>query len=388
MRFRLLLATLPALLFALPLFAADPPKDDTARGDKMRDAYFRHEVKRIADASLADVKTKADWEKKRPELRRQFLDMLGLWPLPPRTDLKATITGKLETENFTVEKLHFQSIPGLYVTGNLYLPKNAQAAGPGDPLRLRPRQHGRSTRSPTAARCTYQHHPAWFAGTRLRLPDPRYAATRRDSRASITARITRHVVVADARLHAGRHRVLERHAALDYLETRKEVDPKRLGVTGRSGGGATSWWVGAADERAAVHHPCRRHRRSAGPCRRRASRRAFRDGVISGHCDCMYFVNTYRWDFDTVMALCAPRPLLLGNSDADDIFPVAGLPPPGRQGASASTTCTAPDDKFALLETKGPHKDTPELRRGAFRWMNRWLKNDNGEVTEREVAAV
>src|SRR5207244_2059495 len=40
--------------------------------------------------------------------------------------------------------------------------------------------------------------------------------------------------------------------------------------------------------------------------------------------------------------------------------------------------------KFALLETAGPHKDTPELRRGAFRWMNRWLKGDTGDVTEKE----
>ena len=82
------------------------------RGDKMLDAYFRRQTKQIADASLADVKSKADWEKKRPELRRQFLDMIGLWPLPPRTDLQATVTGKLDAEHFTVEKLHFQSLPG------------------------------------------------------------------------------------------------------------------------------------------------------------------------------------------------------------------------------------------------------------------------------------
>src|SRR5262249_22071369 len=42
------------------------------------------------------------------------------------------------------------------------------------------------------------------------------------------------------------------------------------------------------------------------------------------------------------------------------------------------------EDRFQLLETKGPHKDTPELRLGAFRWMNRWLKDDNSEVTEPE----
>src|SRR5438067_669569 len=103
-------------LIVPPLRAAEP-KPDTTRGDSMSEAYFRRQVEQIADASLAGVKTKADWEKKRPELRRQFLDMLGLWPLPERTDLKPVVTGKLDGGSFTVEKLHFQSRPGLYVTG-------------------------------------------------------------------------------------------------------------------------------------------------------------------------------------------------------------------------------------------------------------------------------
>src|SRR5262249_29439614 len=125
-----LLASLLLLGLIAPLSAADAPAD-TARGDKLRDAYFARQVQRIADASLADVKTLADWHRKRPALHRQFLDMMGLWPLPPRTDLHATVTGKLDADNFTVEKLHFQSLPGLYVTGNLYVPKNLKGPVPG-----------------------------------------------------------------------------------------------------------------------------------------------------------------------------------------------------------------------------------------------------------------
>jgi hypothetical protein len=95
----------------------------------------------------------------------------------------------------------------------------------------------------------------------------------------------------------------------------------------------------------------------------------------------MYFVNTYRWDFDAVIALCAPRPLMLGNSDVDEIFPVEGYRRPAAKAKRIYELYDAAD-KFTLLETKGPHMDTPELRRGAYRWMNRWLKNDDGEVTE------
>jgi hypothetical protein len=98
-------------------------------------------------------------------------------------------------------------------------------------------------------------------------------------------------------------------------------------------------------------------------------------GVISGHCDCMYMVNSYRWDFPMVAALIAPRPLLLGNSDADEIFPVGGYRRIAEKVRKVYKLYGA-EEKFQLLETKGPHKDTPELRIGINKWMNRWLKND------------
>src|SRR5262245_12876191 len=66
---------------------------------------------------------KEDWQKRAQYLREQVLVAAGLWPLPPKPDLKATIHGKVEREDYTVEKVFFQSYPGFYVTGNLYRPK-------------------------------------------------------------------------------------------------------------------------------------------------------------------------------------------------------------------------------------------------------------------------
>jgi len=93
----------------------------------------------------------------------------------------------------------------------------------------------------------------------------------------------------------------------------------------------------------------------------------------------MYFTNTYRWDFDALIALCAPRAVLLGNSDVDDIFPVPGYRRPAAKSRRIYELLGA-GDHFTLMETKGPHKDTPELREGAFAWMNRWLKNETGKI--------
>jgi hypothetical protein len=368
-----------ALFLALPLYAADPTPD-TARGDRLRDGYFRSQTKRIADAALADVATRADWEKKRPELHRQFLDMLGLWPLPPRTDLHATITGTIDTEHFTIEKLYFQSSPGLYVTANLYLPKNAPLPAPAV---LYVCGHGNVVldRVSYGSKVFYQHHPAWFAehGYVCLILDTLELGEIPGEHHG-TNRLGRWWWQALGYTPAGVE-CWNAMRAIDYLQSRKEVDPQRIGVTGRSGGGATSWWVAAADERVRCAAPVAGLGDLWAHVVEGDSPR-YRDGVVSGHCDCMYFVNTYRWDFTQVMALCAPRPVLLGNSDADLIFPVAGYRRPAEKVRRLYDLLGA-GDQFALLETKGAHKDTPELRLGVYRWMNRWLKGDNGEVTER-----
>jgi dienelactone hydrolase len=368
------------ILLVSSVHAADPAPD-TARGDRLRDNYFRHQVKEIADAALADVKSKDDWEKKRPELRRQFLDMMGLWPLPPRTDLKATVTGKIETNAFTVEKLHFQSVPGLYVTANLYVPKKAQFPAPAV---LYVCGHGNVVVDKVSygSKVFYQHHPTWFAEHGYvclildtlelgEIPGEHHGTSRRGDWWWQTLGYTPAGVECWNAMRA-----------LDYLQSRKEVDPKRLGVTGRSGGGATSWWVAAADDRVQCIIPVAGIGDLYAHVVEGAAPR-YKKGVITGHCDCMYFYNTFRWDFTQVMALCAPRPLLLGNSDKDDIFPVDGYRRMAEKVRRLYDLYGA-GDRFALLETSGPHKDTPELRLGAFRWMNRWLKGETDPVTEPE----
>src|SRR5436853_1167168 len=105
------------------------PTNATA-ADRMFAEYVRNEAHALSEKCLADIRTLDDWKQRRPELRRQLFEMLSLDPLPPKTDLKATVTGRLEQPEFTVEKLHFQSMPGLYVTADLYMPKNLKEPAP------------------------------------------------------------------------------------------------------------------------------------------------------------------------------------------------------------------------------------------------------------------
>ena len=358
-----------------------PPKPDYSRGAKQLDVYFKDQVKQISDACLSDLTTKEVWEKRRPALRRQFFEMMGLWPLPEKTDLKATVTGTLDGGAFTVEKLHFQSMPGLYVTANLYVPKNRGLTPPARqeryPTILYLCGHGRVAEGAVSFgnKVHYHYHPSWFASNG-------YVCLAIDTLQLGEIEAVHHGTYRENRWwwHARGYtpagvELWNSIRAIDYLETRPEVDTKRLGVTGRSGGGAYSWWIAAADDRPQAIVPV------AGiadlyahVCEGAAER--LKTGVIAGHCDCMYFVNTHRWDFATVAALCAPRPLLLGNSDKDDIFPVEGY---RRLAEKVNKVYALYDaaEKFQLLETKGPHGDSPELLAGINGWMNRWLKGDS-----------
>ena len=124
--------------------------------------YFERETKQLASNCLDGIQTLSDWKKRKQELRAQLLEMLGLSPLPPKTDLQTVYTGTTEHRDFIVRKVHFQSRPGLYVTGNLYLPRNV--SGPL-PAVLYVCGHGqvRKNGKSYGNKVHYHHHGSWFA---------------------------------------------------------------------------------------------------------------------------------------------------------------------------------------------------------------------------------
>ncbi|MCX6956267.1 MAG: acetylxylan esterase, partial [Verrucomicrobia bacterium] len=136
---------------------------------------------------------------------------------------------------------------------------------------------------------------------------------------------------------------------------------------GRSGGGAYTWYTAALDDRIKVVVPV------AGIT---DLHNHVIDGVVKGHCDCMFMVNTYRWDYAKLAALIAPRPLLFANSDKDTIFPLDGVLRVHGEVARLYALYKA-SDKLGLLITEGPHKDTQDLQVPAFRWFNRFLKRED-----------
>ena len=332
-------------------------------GDRMFAEYFKIETKRLADSCLAEIETLDDWNAKKDLYRKQLHEMLGLDPLPERTPLQASITGTVQHEEFEVRNLHFQSSPGLYVTGNLYVPKNLTAPAP---TILYVCGHGRVKIDGIdyGNKTYYQHHGAWFARNGF---------------------ICLAIDTIQLGELSGIHHGTYRHGmwwwnsrgytpagveawncirALDYLTSLDVVDKNRLGVTGRSGGGAYSWWIAAIDERIKAAAPV------AGIT---DLQNHVVDGVVEGHCDCMYHVNTYEWDFAQVAALVAPRPLLILNTDDDSIFPLDGV---NRLYKKVRRIYELHGKKssLGLAITPGGHSDSQELRVPAFNWFNKHLK--------------
>jgi len=369
---------LAALLFPVSvLTGAAPAQAPAAKSQDWNDQwladYFHTETALVSGRCLADIHSLADWQARRGEYRRQLQEMLGLWPMPERTDLQPVITGTLDHPEFTVEKLHFQAMPKLYVTANLYLPKKlAQPA----PAILYVCGHGRVITNGISCgnKTAYQHHGAWFArnGYVCLLIDTVQLGEIQGHHRGTYAEgrwwwNSRGYTPAGVEAWFGIR-------ALDYLCSRPEVDKERLGLTGRSGGGAYTWTVAALDERVKVAAPV------AGIT---DLRNHVVDGCVEGHCDCMFYVNTYRWDFPQMAALLAPRPLLIGNSDKDRIFPLDGVARLYNQTKRIYELHNA-TNHLGLLITEGPHSDTQDLQLPVFRWFNRFLKGQDPVI---EMAA-
>ncbi|MBP7141434.1 MAG: prolyl oligopeptidase family serine peptidase [Opitutaceae bacterium] len=351
------------VLSPVALLAAEPVK--ASPGNRMLTDYFRQEVDRIhADAGPAPA-TLDDWTHRREGYRTQLQEMLGLSPWPERTPLHAVVTGRIDHPEITVEKVQFQSLPGLYVTGDLYLPKHPVGKVPAI-LYACGHAGGSKTQGhvPFGAKSVYQYHGAWLA------------------RNGYVCLIIDTIENGDIQgVHRGTKwydmwwwnsrgytpvgvETWNAMRALDYLQSRPEVDREKLGMTGRSGGGVTTWYTAALDDRIKVAVPV------AGIT---DLRNHVLDRCIANHCDCVFMVNTYRWDFDRLAMLVAPRPLLMVATDRDQIFLFDGVL---RVHAAVSNLYRlyGEVEKLGLNIGPGQHHDSQLLQVAGLGWFNHYLK--------------
>ncbi|MCC7376477.1 MAG: acetylxylan esterase [Verrucomicrobiales bacterium] len=339
-----------------------------------RHAAATNQVKRLAaemtSRCLEDIRTADDWARQKPILRRQLAYMLGLDPMPERSPLRAEITGTLDRPGFRIEKVVFQSRPGLYVTGNFYVPKDTRLPAPTILYLCGHSAHV------NGAKTQYQDRTVWYASHGycvLSLDTLEFGEV--------------------PGIHHGTHNlgmwswlslgytpagteVWSAMRALDWLGTRREVATDKIGVTGISGGGAMTWYLAALDERVAVAAPS---------CSTYTFGSQAEHWLARGQCDCIYYHNAKGWDFPVVAALIAPRPLLITSGQRDTIFPPDGYHEVYRRGKRVYDLLDVRDsERIREVDADVGHSDPPQFLKASREWMNRWLKGDSTPVPTSE----
>lgn len=350
-----------------PASAQEKKEPKMLPGDEMINAYLKNRTEELSKNFMAGAKTKDEWEKLRPKLKEQYLDMLGLWPLPEKTPLNAKVTGTIENGSVTIENLHFQSKPGLYVTGNLYRPKKTEGKLPTILYVC-----GHTNKGRDGNKTAFQDHGMWFASNgyvclvidTLQLGE---VAGKHHGTYNLNRIWWQSMGYTPAGVECWNG-----VRAIDCLITRKDVDPERIGVTGISGGGAATFWIAAADERVKV----------AVPVSGMSDLESYvNNKVINGHCDCMFLINTYQWEWTTIAAMIAPRPMLFANSDNDRIFPMDSNRRIIKRLRDCYKMLGSPDlvDEYVSV---GGHDYRPDLRVAIFKFINKHLKKDTSDVKD------
>ena len=155
--------------------------------------------------------------------------MLSLSPLPPKTELHATTTGTIDHPEFTVENLHFQSMPGLYVTANLYVPKKLEKPVPAI-LYVCGHSVNKTNGVSYGNKVGYQHHGAWFARNGyvcLVLDTVQLGELEGIHHGTYKERMWWWNSRGYSSAGAEAWNCIR---ALDYLQSRKDVDGERIGV--------------------------------------------------------------------------------------------------------------------------------------------------------------
>jgi dienelactone hydrolase len=322
-----------------------------------------------------DFKTREEWLARRNALRTQVLVAVGLWPMPPRPPIAPVVHGRIARDGYTIEKVFFASVPGHYVTGNLYRPV------------------GRAGKRPAVLAA----HGHWENGRFLERPDknaraliaqgaertPEAARYPLQARAANLARLGFVVFHYDMVGYADNQPLIHREGfadaaallrlqsnmglqtwnslrALDFVSNLDDVDPSRIGMTGESGGGTQTILLSAIDDRIAASFPM-----------------VMVSGAMQGGCVCenapLLRIGTNNIE---LAALYAPKPLGMSaaNDWTRDLFKL-GLPEIktiyGLFGAA---------DRITAVHQPFEHGDHLLSRELMYSWFSTHLK-PNGSHT-------
>jgi cephalosporin-C deacetylase-like acetyl esterase len=343
----------------------------------MLPAYLKSRAFTMLDRrkeTISHISTIAGLEARRQRLRERIWSYLG--GHPARTPLNARVTGTLDRGDYTVQKVIFESRPHFYVTANLYLPKTGKSPYPAI---LFPLGHERGAKAHSAwQQCLAGLARRGFValawdpigqGERVQFYDEDWHGSK------LQGSTVEHSILGMQSLlmgtHVAQYTIWDGIRALDYLVSRPEVDPKRVGCTGNSGGGTHTAYLAALDDRIQVAAPScyitswRRMLESIGP----------QDGE-----QVFPFFLRDGFDYPDFLYAFGGKPYLMLTA-IRDFFPIGGARATfaeakevfGRLGLASH---------ISMFEADDGHGYSKPRREAAYRWFTRWLQGKENDSPE------
>ena len=328
-------------------------------------------------ASINRISSDQDLKARKAYIRERMFKALG--EFPDKTPLNAQSVGILDREDYRIEKVIFESQPRFFVTANLYIPKKGTPPYPGIlfPLGHEPGAKAHEAWQKVLVSMARRGFVclAWDTlgqGERLQFYDADLQGSK------LGGSTTAHTMLEIQCLLVGdslaRYTIWDGIRALDYLTSRKEVDPSRIGCTGNSGGGTHTAYLSALDERIQVAAPScyltswLRLLETIGP---QDGEQCLPPWLADGldHADFIYAF--------------APRPYLM-LSAIRDFFSIRGARETFQEAERIYNLLGSPE-KLKMFEADDGHGYSPPRRLESYRWFSRWLKGVEDQDPEAPV---
>ena len=335
----------------------------------MKNALYHHYAAQAfqfldeRETEIAKLSTKESWKKRQEKVRRTLLEIVG--PFPEKTPLNARITGVIQKDGYRLEKILFESQPGFYVTAAMFIPNRLKG----------------KTASIIFTSGHMEEAFRWFdyqqvcinfvekgfivfafdpvgQGERLQYYDPEL------EKSHVGNCVAEHSYVGAQCFLIGsslaRYMIWDGIRTVDYLLTRDEVDPQRIGITGHSGGGTQSTYIAAFDDRILATVPecyitnIRRLWEWQGP---QDAEQNFFQGIASGI------------DLADLLEVRAPKPALQITT-TQDFFSIQGAMETEREVKKIYRAFGA-DENFSRVEDDAPHAVTKKNREARYAFFQK-----------------
>ncbi|MDX1981397.1 MAG: acetylxylan esterase [Bryobacteraceae bacterium] len=354
----------------LACFAQTPPPDPLL---DWLNAFAQQQLDR-REAAIAQIRTPAEADRRKQIVRDKLLRLLGGLPTYSGP-LNARLTGTIQAGSHTIEKVIFESLPGFYITANLYRP-NAPGRYPAVLVPSGHTQEGKPETQIVAANLAAKGFVALSydpigQGEREQTYLPQLGRPLSGGAGNEHLELgARSILIGQS---VARYFIFDARRAIDYLITRPDVDPDRIGVTGCSGGGAITTYVGAFDPRV----------KAAAPgCFINSFRTLFTGPTADSEMSLPAFLAS-GLDITDFFELPAPLPWLM-MATTEDYFPPAGARTVYEEARRFYGLYGA-EDRIRFFVGQGPHGTPRDSREQIYGWMTRWLKDGKGDTRDQPV---